>query len=55
MRERIEKIRLYCENEGIGFEYLATPARYYRADKQDEWTRFLKGDRHSELQDLAVI
>jgi G:T/U-mismatch repair DNA glycosylase len=41
MKERIENIRLYCEKWGIRFEYLTTPARFYRADKQDEWTNFL--------------
>lgn len=42
MKERIESIRLHCEQWGIHFEYLTTPARFYRADKQEEWTKFLK-------------
>ena len=45
MKERIESIRLYCQQWGIHFEYLTTPARFYRADKQDEWTEFLNGDK----------
>lgn len=44
MKERIEDIRLYCEKWGIHFEYLATPARFYRADKQEEWSRFLNNN-----------
>jgi hypothetical protein len=49
MKERIESIRLYCEQWGIHFEYLTTPARFYRADKQDEWTNFLNRDKRFRI------
>lgn len=41
MKEKIEAVRLYCDKSGIRFMYLTTPARFYRADKQEEWTNFL--------------
>lgn len=40
MKVEIEKIKKHCESNGIYFEYLNTPARFYRADKQQEWTSF---------------
>lgn len=41
MRKKIEQIEAYCDNNQIKFQYLTTPARFYRADKQQEWTTFL--------------
>ena len=62
MKERIESIRLCCEQWGIHFEYLTTPARFYREDKQDEWTRFLNGTKGirferftSDGSDITII
>lgn len=62
MKERIESIRLHCERLGIQFKYLTTPARFYRADKQDEWTKFLNsGERirferfTSDGSDITII
>ena len=40
MRKRIEHIKTYCDSNQIKFQYLTTPARFYRKDKQDEWTTF---------------
>ena len=40
MRVEIEKIRLFCNQKNIVFEYLPTPARFYNNDKQDKWTKF---------------
>jgi len=41
IRKKIEEIRSYCEEKGICFQYLITPARIYSACKQDEWTEFV--------------
>jgi G:T/U-mismatch repair DNA glycosylase len=41
MKTKIEEIRTYCETAGIQFKYLTTPARFYSAAKQEEWTLFL--------------
>ncbi len=38
IRKKIEEIRSYCEEKGIYFQYLITPARIYSADKQNEWS-----------------
>ena len=43
MRIQIEKVREFCGRKNIKFEYLVTPSRFYREDKQAEWTRFLIG------------
>jgi G:T/U-mismatch repair DNA glycosylase len=40
MKIKIEAIREYCETKIINFQYLTTPARFYREDKQHEWTNF---------------
>jgi G:T/U-mismatch repair DNA glycosylase len=40
MKKKIEEVKDYCDNNGIPFEYLTTPARFYREDKQQEWTTF---------------
>lgn len=42
MKSKIEEIKAYCDNNRIHFQHLTTPARFYRADKQEEWTTFLK-------------
>jgi G:T/U-mismatch repair DNA glycosylase len=41
MLRRIEIIEDYCKEHRISFKALSTPARYYRDDKQTEWTNFL--------------
>ena len=41
MKKRIENIRNFCEDNKINFRFLVTPARFYSADKQKEWTHFL--------------
>ena len=40
MKIEIDNIKRYCEKSKIDFQYLTTPARFYRADKQEEWTKF---------------
>lgn len=40
MRNKIQQIKTYCDSNQIKFQYLTTPARFYRKDKQDEWTTF---------------
>jgi len=40
MKVKIEEIEVLCEKKNINFKYLTTPARYYRDDKQQEWTTF---------------
>jgi len=37
---RIDAIKEYCDKSKIKFQFLSTPARFYRADKQEEWTNF---------------
>jgi G:T/U-mismatch repair DNA glycosylase len=41
MKKRIETIKEFCKQKSITFQCLPTPARFYRADKQEEWTKFL--------------
>ena len=40
MKKRIEAIQEHCQKKGIYFKALTTPARFYRQDKQDEWSDF---------------
>jgi G:T/U-mismatch repair DNA glycosylase len=40
MKAKIEEIKSYCEEKNITFQYLTTPARFYRSDKQAEWSKF---------------
>lgn len=44
MKIKIEAIRGFCVKRNIKFQYLTTPARFYRADKQQEWTNFFNND-----------
>ena len=44
MKKQIEIIQGHCEKIGIYFKVVVTPARYYSADKQAEWTNFLLND-----------
>lgn len=44
MKKQIDAIRQYCENKKIVFKALITPSRFYRDDKQTEWTNFLFND-----------
>lgn len=40
MKMKIEEIKRFCEKNNITFQYLTTPARFYRSDKQAEWSGF---------------
>jgi G:T/U-mismatch repair DNA glycosylase len=44
MKTKVSEIQKHCDNKGIGFQALTTPARFYREDKQAEWTNFLLND-----------
>jgi len=41
MKAKLAEIQKYCDIKGIEFKALTTPARFYREDKQTEWTNFL--------------
>jgi hypothetical protein len=41
MQKQVEAIQEHCEKNDILFKAITTPARYYRDDKQAEWTNFL--------------
>ncbi len=41
IKSKIEEVRKYCESNNILFQYLKTPSRFYREDKQKEWTKFI--------------
>ncbi len=41
MKKQLSEIQKHCNNKGIAFQALTTPARFYREDKQTEWTNFL--------------
>ncbi len=46
MKKQIAEIQEYCDRNGLYFQAMTTPARFYREDKQFEWTNFLlKGSR----------
>lgn len=40
MKSRIDEIGTYCRENHIQFQCLTTPSRFYREDKQAEWTKF---------------
>lgn len=40
IRKHIEEIQRHCENKGIEFKALPTPARFYNIAKQQVWTDF---------------
>jgi hypothetical protein len=44
MKLKIDEIKNYCEHRKILFRYLTTPARFYRKDKQAEWSTFFNND-----------
>lgn len=44
MKIRLDAIQTHCESKSIPFKALTTPARFYRDDKQNEWTNFLMND-----------
>ena len=47
MKKQLDLIQHQCEKKEIPFKALTTPARFYREDKQNEWTNFLKnGNRY---------
>ena len=41
MKMQLDAIQQHCKNKEIPFKALTTPARFYREDKQTEWTNFL--------------
>jgi G:T/U-mismatch repair DNA glycosylase len=41
---RIDEIKKYCDEFEIVFKSLITPARFYSANKQEEWTIFFNSD-----------
>lgn len=41
MKAEIERVQLFCQENKIHFQYLTTPARFYSAIKQEEWSSFL--------------
>ncbi len=45
MKTEIDKIKNYCESQNIKFQFLTSPARFYRADKQQEWSNFFNDTR----------
>ena len=45
IKKQISEIQKHCENKGITFRTLITPARLYTEDKQTEWTNFLLDDK----------
>jgi G:T/U-mismatch repair DNA glycosylase len=42
MKMKIGHVKNYCLDNKIDFQCLTTPARFYRDDKQQEWTKFFK-------------
>jgi G:T/U-mismatch repair DNA glycosylase len=44
MKIRLDTIKNICQQKNIFFQCVTTPARFYRADKQKEWTAFLVGE-----------
>jgi hypothetical protein len=40
MRIKVNELVEYCERRNISFQLLTTPARFYRNDKQEEWSEF---------------
>lgn len=44
MKKQLDSIQQQCEKKLIAFKALTTPARFYRNDKQTEWTNFLNND-----------
>ncbi len=40
MRIKVNELAEYCERRNISFQLLTTPARFYRNDKQEEWSEF---------------
>lgn len=44
MKKHLIEIQSHCNNKGIEFQSLTTPSRFYREDKQTEWTNFLLND-----------
>ncbi len=41
---KIVAVSEYLKTRAIRFEYIVSPARYYSADKQSEWMKFLTSD-----------
>lgn len=44
MKIKIDEISDYCKDNGLQFKLLTTPARFYRQDKQEEWSNFFSND-----------
>ena len=53
MKKQIDAILLICGKKGIHFKALISPSRYYREDKQDEWTNFFLDDKGINTACLA--
>lgn len=43
MKAKITHVEAHCMENGIEFQCLPTPARFYNADKQQIWSNFLNG------------
>ncbi|WP_299761525.1 hypothetical protein [uncultured Pontibacter sp.] len=41
MKKQVEALQNHCEKKDIYFQAMTTPARFYKEDKQIEWTKFL--------------
>ena len=41
MKIKIDGVQKFCLENKIAFQFLVTPARFYRNDKQTDWTNFL--------------
>lgn len=42
IQQKIEVIKQHAEQNGILFQFLTTPARFYNQQKQEEWSLFFK-------------
>ena len=43
IESKINAVKSYCDKSNIKFNFLVTPARYWKQDKQDEWDNFMSG------------
>lgn len=42
IQQKIEEVKQHAEKNGILFQFLTTPARFYNQQKQEEWSLFFK-------------
>ncbi len=40
IKQQIEEVKKYADQNGILFQFLTTPARFYNQQKQEEWSLF---------------